>query len=104
MIPLRIGEIFFLYLFLFLAVLFVVWMSFEHSHRSKRYEPPVSKGYRVHLHGRPRRARPPLPSLRQLPRMKDHLLAAHRRCVQVEYALRFHRLERGERTLCAGWH
>jgi rubrerythrin len=46
MIPLRIGEIFFLYLFLFLAVLFVVWMSFEHGHRSKRYEPPVAKGYR----------------------------------------------------------
>jgi len=46
MIPLPVGDIFFLYLFLFLAVLFVVWMGFEHASRSKHYEPPVKKGFR----------------------------------------------------------
>jgi hypothetical protein len=46
MIPLPIGDIFFLYLFIFLIVLFSVWMTSEHLNRSKRYEPPVKKGYR----------------------------------------------------------
>lgn len=49
MIPLRMGDIFCLYLFMFLAVLFAVWAAFEHSGRSKRYEPPVRKGYRCRI-------------------------------------------------------
>jgi hypothetical protein len=49
MIPLPIGDIFFLYLFIFLIVLFAVWMTFEHVNRSKRYEPPVKKGYRCRI-------------------------------------------------------
>lgn len=46
MIPLRVGEIIFLYLFLFLVILFVVWISSEHTTRSKHYEPPVKRGFR----------------------------------------------------------
>ncbi|MBN1919374.1 MAG: hypothetical protein JW889_15855 [Verrucomicrobia bacterium] len=49
MIPLPIGDIFFLYLFIFLIVLFIVWMTFEHVSRSERYEPPVKRGYRCRI-------------------------------------------------------
>jgi len=45
-IPLDAGEIFFIYLFLFLTVLFLVWLSFEHVNRTKHYEPPVKRGFR----------------------------------------------------------
>jgi len=49
MIPLPIGDIFFLYLFIFLIVLFIVWMTFEHVNRSKRYVPPVKRGCRCRI-------------------------------------------------------
>ena len=49
MIPLDAGEIFFLYLFLFLTVLFAVWLGSERLNRAKRYEPPVKKGFRCSI-------------------------------------------------------